>query len=143
HGDSLVIHLGQTHLIGCLIQLYCFVHTVTGLAGHSQVGVPAVVIAIGQEGVDRRKYLFDHLDNDTLILQNQGIHIPPTHAEVHRLDFKNQGIKSQDWALASLSVLAKLNKVISLEMLQAALKMRFKDRVLSSALDLVEKMEVG
>ena len=111
--------------------------------GFTGIEKPAVVIAIGQEGVDRRKYLFDYLNNDTLILQNQGIHIPPSHAGVHRLDFKNQGIKSQDWALASLSVLAKLNKVISLEMLQSALKMRFKDRVLSSALDLVEKMEVG
>jgi hypothetical protein len=110
--------------------------------GYTGIDKPAVVVAIGQEGVDRRRYLFDQLDTDTSILQNQGIDVPPNNAEVHRIDFKGQGIKSQDWALASLSVLAKLNKVISLEMLQSALRMRFKDRVLSSALDLVDKVEV-
>jgi len=57
------------------------------------------------------------------------------------IDFKAQGIKSQDRALASLSILAKLNKVISLEMLQSALKVRFKEPALSISLDLVDQVE--
>jgi hypothetical protein len=62
---------------------------------------------------------------------------------VHLVDFKGQRIKTHDWALASLSILAKLNKVISLEMLQSALEARFKDPVLTSTLDLIEGVEVG
>ena len=68
--------------------------------------------------------------------------IPPTHGKVHRLDFKAQKIKSTDWALAALSVLAKLNKVISLEMLRAALGNRFRGQVLESSLQLVDRVKV-
>ena len=59
------------------------------------------------------------------------------------IDFKAQGIKSQDRALASLSILAKLNKIISRKMLQSALKVRFKDSALSMSLDLVDLVETG
>ena len=59
------------------------------------------------------------------------------------MDFKGQGVKIQDWALASLSVMAKLDKVISVEMLQSALKIRFKGKDLVSALDLIGRVQAG
>lgn len=111
--------------------------------GFTGIERPAAIMAIGQEGVDRRAYIFDHLDKDTLIIQAHGIEVPPSNANVHLVDFKGQGVKAHDWALASFSVLAKLRKVISLEMLQSALEARFKDPVLASIHDLVERVEVG
>jgi len=59
------------------------------------------------------------------------------------MDFKSQGIKKSDWALASMGVLAKLGRIISPEMLSAALKTRFKGKILADCLELVEKVEVG
>jgi 2-oxoglutarate ferredoxin oxidoreductase subunit beta len=111
--------------------------------GFTGIEKPAAIVAIGQEGVDRRANLFDHLDKDTFIIVAESIEVPPSHAEVHRVDIKAQGLKTHDWALASLSILAKLNKVISLEMLQSALKARFKGPVLSSALGLVDQVDIA
>ena len=54
-------------------------------------------------------------------------------------DFKERGIKSQDWALAALGVLARRREVLDLEMLRSALGLRFKESVLEKALDVVEK----
>jgi Pyruvate/2-oxoacid:ferredoxin oxidoreductase gamma subunit len=104
---------------------------------------PAVMIALGQEGVDRRKQMFEHLENDPLILHVDGIQVPPCRARYHRVDFKAQGIKKSDWALASLAVLAKLNTVISLEMLTSALGIKFQDKALESSLELVERVDIG
>ena len=47
-----------------------------------------------------------------------------------------------DWALASLAVLAKLKKVIHLEMLEAALKAKFKGNALDLSLQLVKQVKI-
>jgi Pyruvate/2-oxoacid:ferredoxin oxidoreductase gamma subunit len=103
---------------------------------------PSVIVALDQEGVDRRSNLFKHLGKDTLIIQIRGVTLPASKAGIHRVDFKGQGIKRADWALASLAVLAKLNKVIRPEMLEAALKVRFKGEALRSSLDLIDRTEI-
>jgi hypothetical protein len=100
-------------------------------------------MAIGQEGADRRRTLFDHLGGDSLVIQAQGIEVPSSKARVQEIDFKGQGTKNQDWALASLSVMARLNRVVSLEMLQSALRIRLRDRELASALELVARYQKG
>ncbi len=100
-----------------------------------------VIVVLSQEGVDRRKNFFDTLDEETLILLVPEVKIPSCKAKVMNIDFKTQGIKSQDRALASLAILAKLNKIISRKMLQSALKVRFKDQALSTSLDLLDRVE--
>lgn len=104
---------------------------------------PDVIVVLSQEGVDRRINFFDTLNEETLILQVPEVKIPSCKARIMYIDFKAQGVKSQDRALASLSILAKLNKIISPEMLQSALKVRFKDQALSMSLDLVDRVETG
>jgi pyruvate/2-oxoacid:ferredoxin oxidoreductase beta subunit/Pyruvate/2-oxoacid:ferredoxin oxidoreductase gamma subunit len=104
---------------------------------------PTVLVALDQEGVDRRRDLFEHLTKEVLIIQTSGVSLPSSKARIHQVDFKNQGIKRMDWALASLAVLARLKIVIHPQMLEAALKARFKGNVLDSALDLVKQVEIG
>ena len=91
-------------------------------------------------GVGRRKKLLAKLGKDTLILKATGVELPETGATVKEIDFKAQKIKSQDWALASLALVAKDERIISLEMLKAALELRFNKTVFESALSLVEKV---
>ena len=110
--------------------------------GFTGITRPAVIVAIGQEGVNRRGHLFDRIGSNTLVIRARGIEIPPNKGQVRCVNFKEQKIKTQDWALASLTVLAKLNRVISLEMLRAAIKLRFGDPILTNVLNLVDRVEV-
>jgi 2-oxoglutarate ferredoxin oxidoreductase subunit beta len=102
---------------------------------------PDVIVALAPEGVDRRRQIFEHIDGNTLILQAAGVELPACSAHIYKMDLKSQGIKKQDWALASVGVLAKLGRVINVEMLAAALKIRFKGKTLADCLELVEKVE--
>jgi Pyruvate/2-oxoacid:ferredoxin oxidoreductase gamma subunit len=103
---------------------------------------PSVIVALGQQGVDHRKDQFDHLDCNDLILQINGVKVPPCKARILRFDFINQGIKRSDWALASLAAMARLGKVISPEMLQLALRIRFKGKALQTTLEMVDRLRV-
>ncbi len=100
---------------------------------------PGAVVALDQEGVNRRRSLFDHLDEDTLVVNCEGVAIPACKARIHRVDLKSLGIKKPDWALGSLAVLANRGQIISPEMLAAALKIRFKGEVLENSLELIQK----
>ena len=102
-----------------------------------------MVVALDQEGVDRRASLFKHLTKDALIIQISGVTLPASNAGIHRVDLKAQSIRHTDWALASLAVLAKLEKVTRPEMLEAALKIRFKGKTLTSSLDLIGRVEIS
>ncbi|MBW2438076.1 MAG: 2-oxoglutarate synthase, partial [Deltaproteobacteria bacterium] len=101
---------------------------------------PKVIVALDPEGVDRRRDLFEGLTEDALIIQINGVNLPASKARIHRLDLKAQGIKSPDWALASLAVLAKLNHIISPEMLKTALKLRFKGKSYQAALEVIHRL---
>jgi pyruvate/2-oxoacid:ferredoxin oxidoreductase beta subunit/Pyruvate/2-oxoacid:ferredoxin oxidoreductase gamma subunit len=100
---------------------------------------PSVVVALGPEGVARRKKIFAALDETGIVIQATGVDVPAGRARIHRVDFKAQGFKSTDWALASLGVLSKLGVVIRPEMLEAALAARLK----GDALEIVRRVEPG
>lgn len=100
---------------------------------------PSVVVALDQEGVDRRAGLFKHLAKDALIIQISGATLPASKARIHKVDLKKLGIKRADWALASLAVLASLNRIISAKMLKAALKLKFKGKNYQAALEIVDR----
>jgi pyruvate/2-oxoacid:ferredoxin oxidoreductase beta subunit len=110
--------------------------------GYTGIERPDVILALSQEGVDRRKHLFDSLDHSVLILQAPGVLIPSRKAEIFQANFKSQKIKTTDYALAALIVLAKMNRVIHLEMLKTALKYKFKNNILISSFDLIERIKI-
>jgi len=109
--------------------------------GYSGIEKPSVIIALAQEGIDRRRYVFSGLDERTLIIRSLGVEIPESSAKILDVDLKARGIKSENWALASLAVMAKLKKVINTDMLNAALKLVFRETMLESALELVNRVE--
>ena len=101
---------------------------------------PNVVVALADEGVGRRKKMLARLGGDTLIIKAAGVTLPETGATVQEVDFKAQKIKTQDWALASLALLASKDRVISMDMLKAALAVRFKKAILEAAVELVDRV---
>jgi len=102
---------------------------------------PDVVLALAQEGADRRREMFEHLTGDALVLQADGVELPRCNARIHPMDLKSRSIKKPDWALASLGILAGLGEIITPDMLAAALKIRFKGNTLETALKLVGQIE--
>jgi 2-oxoglutarate/2-oxoacid ferredoxin oxidoreductase subunit beta len=102
---------------------------------------PTVMLALADEGVVRRKAIISSLDKGSLVLRVKGVELPSTGAEVHTVDLKAQGLKSPDFALASLAVLAKMEKAITMPMLRAAVEGRFKGSVREQALSVVENVK--
>jgi Pyruvate/2-oxoacid:ferredoxin oxidoreductase gamma subunit len=107
--------------------------------GYTGIDRPDVVLALAPEGVARRKAMWPRLTEHALVLRAKGIDLPDSAAREIELDFKAQKIKSADWALASLAVMAAHQRVLSREMLTAALERRFSGKVLELALQVVAK----
>jgi Pyruvate/2-oxoacid:ferredoxin oxidoreductase gamma subunit len=105
------------------------------------IETPTVVVALDQEGVDRRRDLFERLTKKALVIQIKGVNVPASKARIQRVDLKAQGVKRPDWALASLAVLAKLKQIITPQMLKAALEVKFKGNALDSSLKLVKQIK--
>ncbi|MCU0538553.1 MAG: thiamine pyrophosphate-dependent enzyme [Desulfobacterales bacterium] len=111
--------------------------------GFSGIARPSVVVALGPEGVARRRKTCEGLTAEAVVIQAAGVDIPAGTARTRRVDFKAQGIKPPDWALAALGVMAKLDVVMRPEMLEAALAARLKGESLAGALELVRRVETG
>jgi Pyruvate/2-oxoacid:ferredoxin oxidoreductase gamma subunit len=101
---------------------------------------PSVVFALAEEGVRRREKMLRRLAGQTLILKAADVSLPDTHAGVREVDFKAHQVKQPDRALAGLALLAKTNRIITIEMLNAALRVRFQGEVLASATALVQRI---
>ncbi len=101
---------------------------------------PAVVLALSDEGVQRRQKIFANLSADTFVLKEASVTIPDTPAQVEEIDFKPLKIRKPDWALASLGILAKKELVITRDMLESALKSRFNDKVYNLAMETINKV---
>ncbi len=104
---------------------------------------PAVVIALAPEGVNRRKKMLTQLSPEALVVKAAGVELPPCQASIIEVDFKAEKIKSPDWALVALAVLAQQNKVLTMDMLKAALKLRFNAGQYETAVAMVEKSAVS
>ena len=95
--------------------------------GYTGITQPSVILAIGQDGVKRRDGMWGALDSATLILKAPGIEVPSSQANVIEIDFGETNIKPREWALASLAILAGRGILLSQEMLQAAIDIKFTD----------------
>ena len=106
--------------------------------GYTGIDKPAVVIALGQEGVNRRQKIFAELTPDTLVVKATGVDLPATAAGMWEIDFKTQKIKSQNWAIVAIVQLARTNRMLSMDMRNAALKLRFKGKLLAQVREVVD-----
>lgn len=80
------------------------------------------------------------LSPECTIVKSSEVELPETQASVLEIDFKAKKIKSPDWALACLAVLAGQNLALSMEMLTVALKLRFNPKVFEMAQAVMEKI---
>ena len=57
--------------------------------GFTGIERPDVIVALSQEGVNRRKRLFDHLGNKALIIQAPKVEVPPAAPRCIRWTLKH------------------------------------------------------
>ncbi len=107
---------------------------------YTGIEYPSAVIALAPEGVSHRKKMLASLSSESVVIKAAGVELPPCPAPIIEVDFKAHHIKSPDWALAALAVLARQNKVLTMDMLTAALQLRFKKAELEMAISVTEKM---
>jgi hypothetical protein len=110
--------------------------------GYTGIDKPSTIIALGQEGVNRRKKIFAELTLETLVLKAAGVGLPSTKAEIYEIDFKAQKVKSQDWALAAIFQLTRTKRMLSVNMLDAALELRFKGNLLAQAREVMDRFAI-
>jgi len=108
--------------------------------GYTGIESPTVVLALSDEGVQRRKKIFAKLNPESFVVKEKSIAIAETNAEVVEVDFKELKIKKQDWALAALGVMAKNEKAINKEMLKCALKSRFDEKIYLRSMEIVNRI---
>ena len=106
--------------------------------GYTGIERPDVVLAVAPEGVERRQKVFGVLTPETLVIKAAGVDIPENAGHLVEVDFKDLGLKKVDWSLASIAAMAKLDRLISRDMLAAALENRFKGKVLEASQKVVE-----
>ena len=104
-----------------------------GQINYTGIKQPDVIVAISQEGVNRRKHLFAKLDRNTTIFAAHDISLPETGAAIIEMDFQSARVANANRALASLAAVSSLNSVISPEMLFSGLASRFSGRVFEEA----------
>jgi hypothetical protein len=104
-----------------------------GEIGFTGIEAPGVVIALSREGVERRAGLLDRLAGIPLMLVAKGVDLPDVPGRRVPVAFDALGIKSPDWALACLGILAALQQILTEEMLNAALPLRFEGEALQGA----------
>ncbi len=107
---------------------------------YAGIELPTVLLALSDEGVKQRKKLFSILQKSTFLIKEKSVCIPETIADILEIDFKKLKIKRQDWALASLALMAKNEKALNIEMLQLALKLHFSEKNYLSAMDIVSRI---
>ena len=107
--------------------------------GYTGIEHPTIVIALAQEGVDKRKAMFSRLSKHTWILKVQGIVLPPNAATLIEVDFRDRRLKSTDWALASLALFAHRNAGWSKQMLLSAIELRLSGEEIRCALEILHR----
>ncbi|MBF0202347.1 MAG: 2-oxoglutarate synthase [Desulfamplus sp.] len=108
--------------------------------GYAGIESPTIVLALSDEGVQRRRKLFAQLDPGAFLLRENSVAIPDTRAQVVGVDFREMKIKKQDWALASLGFIASRKQGITMDMLEYALKSRFKPGFYESSMEIVNRV---
>jgi Pyruvate/2-oxoacid:ferredoxin oxidoreductase gamma subunit len=111
--------------------------------GYTGMTGPVVVLCVAAEGVAKRKAVFAELSPKALVIAGADLTLPPTAADVHTIDFSALRVKPGQRALAALAHLAVEGRLLTREMLQAGLELRYRGEMLTEAKGLLNRLRAG
>ncbi len=106
--------------------------------GFTGIEQPDIIMALSAEGVERREATIAEAKPSCLILQEAGLYLPKTSAQVIKVDCTSMGVKKNERPLAFLAMLSKYRPSINKELLCRGLEEKLKAEQLEEALDLVK-----
>jgi 2-oxoglutarate/2-oxoacid ferredoxin oxidoreductase subunit beta len=106
---------------------------------YTGVEQPDVIVALAPEGIMRKRELFAEMSSTGRVFLEKGLEIPDTAARTMEIDFKGQGIKRTERALAALSLLGGTRDPITSEMLERGLRSSLKGEALEKSLALLAR----
>jgi len=101
---------------------------------------PDVIMALSQEGVERRSAVFGKLQSDSLIIKAIEVALPANPCRIVDIDFQQLGVPFASRGVAALALLACLYPVLSREMFRTGLVHRLKGGQLEQALATAERV---
>jgi pyruvate/2-oxoacid:ferredoxin oxidoreductase beta subunit/Pyruvate/2-oxoacid:ferredoxin oxidoreductase gamma subunit len=108
---------------------------------YTGIRCPDWIIALHQEGIERRKSVFSQSGKNTTLMRVEGVKIPDTfQGRIITINLKTIGIASADAALGALGYLSHHNLITSHEMLLKAIYVKFKGPLLEKALEVISKI---
>lgn len=107
---------------------------------YTGISKPAVIICVGQEGVDRRKNIFSGVDADTVIISFAELQLPHTQARVIMCNGSELNLKKGQRGIAALATLAKLGVILDENILKHAINLRYTGKMADESLQVVEKI---
>ena len=112
----------------------------SNVIGFTGIGEPDVILALSEEGVERRKNTILQAKPDCLIVQEAGVALPETAARVITFDSNVLRISATQRAITAVSLLVLNQSTVSMEMLRLGLKHRFKGEPLEKTMGLVKRV---
>ena len=107
---------------------------------YTGIRCPSLILALSDEGVDRRKAFFKDLPANAMVIRQAGVTVPSGNFSPLEIDFKSLSIKKQDWAIAALALAAKKHHVLTPGMLQAGIKSRFGAKKADGPINIISKI---
>ncbi|SFM46434.1 thiamine pyrophosphate-dependent enzyme [Thermodesulforhabdus norvegica] len=105
---------------------------------------PDVVLAVAQEGVERRRAIFEKLSEKSLIICDSGLNLPACPAEIKEVSFRDLGIKKNQRAFGALALMAIMKRGITVDMLRFAIERRYESQKIRQEMrEMLKKLSEG
>jgi len=111
-------------------------HVPVGYTGISQV---QITIALSQAGIDRKKNVLSDCNEHAVIICQKGLTLPDNRAQLFSVDFSENSLPKNQWALAALAILAIKTGLLTVDMLKAGLGYRFTGKQFQEAQTILER----
>lgn len=108
--------------------------------GYTGITNPKVVVCVAQEGVDRRKKLFESIGPDTVVLTWPGLDIPTTAANVETFALEGLKITKKQRSMALITRLAQMEIIINGEGLENGIKTKYTGGLRDKSLNLIRQL---
>jgi Pyruvate/2-oxoacid:ferredoxin oxidoreductase gamma subunit len=108
--------------------------------GFTGIGEPDIIVALADEGVERRKNTIRQAKADCLIVREAEVALPETEARVITFDSDALRISTAQRAMTAVSLLIQNQSTISMEMLRLGLNHRFEGDLLEKTMGLVQRI---
>ena len=108
--------------------------------GYTGVITPTVVLCVAQEGIERRKSLFEKLGKETRVLSWPDLEIPVTKAEVSTISLGRVKVRKTQRGLALITKLAQMEIVVEPVTLEKAINIRYSGKMRDQSIELVHQL---